>query len=319
MKRIIPIAVCLFLVLELAACGKEPVQMSVEEIYEAMKSEGLPIGETIIYDETTDPNEVLGRPGKYIGKGDFVDSTVASDGTKLSGGTIEVFDDKDVCQARYEYLKQFEDGALGAFGLNQYMYKSDYVILRVDYDILPKDAEKYEAVFNELIDKTIRGKASDPANITSFDLDAYKNDVQKYYDMITSNGLAIGNVGTYMLYKYEAYVSIGGINYDAEESLESAYDWLENNSDYTKGDIARNHEKIVSDYDEMMFPSVAAITLGGEEFEAIRDSVENLYEQYIELYDQITEPPSNNTDFVDIKYTLFRLQDTSETLVDLLA
>lgn len=125
---------------------------TAEDYANALKDAGCPIGEIVVYTEETDPNEVLGRPNQYTSKVDFSDTTLEqpTEGD-MAGGTIEVFATAEDCTSRYEYLKGFDDPELGAFGLNQYMYKGDTVILRVSYDVTPTNAETYEKAFNELI------------------------------------------------------------------------------------------------------------------------------------------------------------------------
>ena len=131
---------------------------TAEECINALKDAGLPIGQIIVYDETTDPNGILGRPGRYTSKADFEDTTVEQYddaiieqiGETVIGGTVEMFETAEDCQDRYDYLMQFDDPSLGPMGLDAYMYKSDLAILRVDYDVLPDDAKKYEETFYTL-------------------------------------------------------------------------------------------------------------------------------------------------------------------------
>lgn len=126
----------------------EPVFHSPEEIITALKDAGLSVDIGTVYDEASDPNGQLGRPGCYTGKADFT-----ANGT--TENTVEVFDNAEDCADRYAYLQQFAGADLGAFGLNQYVYASDLAILRISFDVLPSDAEEYEAAFYDFVGQPI--------------------------------------------------------------------------------------------------------------------------------------------------------------------
>lgn len=136
---------------------KKPVLETAEDYLNALKDAGCGITEIKVWTEETDPNDLLGRPGNYISKADFMDVNVDPedrvepvDELGLPGGTIEVFNNKSDCESRYKYLNAFDDAEMGIIALKQYMYKSDNVILRVSYDLTPSQAEVYEKAFNEL-------------------------------------------------------------------------------------------------------------------------------------------------------------------------
>lgn len=115
------------------------------------------VGNTVIYDESTDPNELLGRPGEYIGKADFEDTRLeqvninAGFENDYTGGTFEIFSSSDDCQKRYDYLLSLRDPSMGAYGLNEYMYKYDCVLFRVDYALTPEQAQEYHDIFDSIM------------------------------------------------------------------------------------------------------------------------------------------------------------------------
>lgn len=110
------------------------------------------VKETLTYSEETDPNELLGKPNNYIGKIDFEDDRCEQlVENHLEGGTIEYFSNEEDCDARYEYLEKLNNAKMGAFGLNQYMYKYPTLILRVSYDLTPTEAEQYKNELNEYL------------------------------------------------------------------------------------------------------------------------------------------------------------------------
>jgi len=132
----------------LCACGGGAEQKKLEtaeDYLSALQEAGCPIGQITVFDAETDPNGNLGRPNQYTAKADFIDTTA-----ETAMCTIEIFASKEDCDSRYEYLKQFDDPEMGAFGLNQYMYKSELAILRVGYDVTPDNAKIYEDAFAEL-------------------------------------------------------------------------------------------------------------------------------------------------------------------------
>lgn len=147
MKKII-LALCLTMVL--FACGKS-VEISSEALTEVL-SAVTNFGETRVYTEDTDPNELLGRPNQYIGKMEFSDKRAEQlDQTDYIGGDIEYFANAADTDARFEYLMKFTDASMGAFGLNQYVYKYDTVILRIDYELTPAEAEEYRDVMSDYL------------------------------------------------------------------------------------------------------------------------------------------------------------------------
>jgi len=135
---------------------------TAEEYLTELKAKNSNVTEILAWTEDTDVNGKLGRPNEYTSKADFSDSRVQEYYTSqaekleygLSGGTIEVFDTEADCDARYSYLKQFLDPSLGAFGLNQYMYRYKKAIFRVSYDIKPSEASTYKQQMDEIIGET---------------------------------------------------------------------------------------------------------------------------------------------------------------------
>lgn len=172
MKKLLALAATVAVAAALSGCGQaaEPEVevpkydgMDAAQVVDFLKSEGLPIEDVVVYDEATDPNGSLGRPGEYSSKASFVDGSLKPEWDAAVqyanqynngelyetpfdyGGTVEVFDTVEECVARAEYLQTFIDGGgiLGKF----YMYRYDNVLLRLDYDVIPSDAAKYEAAF----------------------------------------------------------------------------------------------------------------------------------------------------------------------------
>lgn len=130
-----------------------PADLTAEEALEALRSQNGHVTDVLVWDESTDINEMLGRPGQYISKADFSDDRVEETweteeermASGLQGGTLETFESESDCDGRCEYLKKFMNSEMGAFGLNQYVYKYPKAILRVSYSIIPSEAEVYKS------------------------------------------------------------------------------------------------------------------------------------------------------------------------------
>lgn len=74
---------------------------SAENVLLALQASGLPIGAYVAYTAETDANKLLGRLGQYLGKANFVITSIAPESTDYAitdGGSIEVF--KNVAQAK---------------------------------------------------------------------------------------------------------------------------------------------------------------------------------------------------------------------------
>ena len=133
---------------------KDTNNRTPEEIINAFKDAGLPIGEVIIHDSKSDPNNLLGRPDGYIASAHFEDKTVdqieplSDDDENLPlGGSIEIWPSQEGAQKRLDYMLKIDE-VMNLQPLKQYRYLNDNILLRLEYEILPEDAEKYEEVLN---------------------------------------------------------------------------------------------------------------------------------------------------------------------------
>ena len=138
MKKVISFLLALSLVLVLCACGgssgPDPKDYTPEDIINGLSSAGCSVGDITAYTAETDPNQKLGRPNEYTGKADFEIPGIET----INTATVETFANKADCKSRYDYL-------------NQYMYKSDYAILRIPYEVTPEDAGTYETAFHSFV------------------------------------------------------------------------------------------------------------------------------------------------------------------------
>ena len=151
MRKVASLILLVVMVFSLSACGSsEPkVEVTAESSLTSLQEKISNVISIVVYDEETDPNENLGRPGQYIGKADFFDDRMED--TEDNAGTIEFFSSKSDCNDRYEYLCKLSDPELGVFGVNQYIYKYDLAVFRVSFDLTPTQAEEYNAAMDEIM------------------------------------------------------------------------------------------------------------------------------------------------------------------------
>ena len=124
-------------------------QPSAEAIVAAFQAAGLPIGDSIVYTATSDPNDRLGRPGQYTGKASWADTRIEqpelADGP--TGGTVEVFAAEDELAARRDYIKSVQQSMPM---LQQYIFESGNALLRLEFALTPEQAAEYERVLRSL-------------------------------------------------------------------------------------------------------------------------------------------------------------------------
>lgn len=132
--------------------------LSAEDVILSMNIDGIDFVDT--FDESTDPNNQLGRPNQYIDKASWPDKRIdpkfETDGyydsdidpTEYKGGTIEKFRNSSDLNRRYTYIKNI---TLNAPMLNQYMYKKGLFLMRLDKDFTPTQAKEYEKEFNRVV------------------------------------------------------------------------------------------------------------------------------------------------------------------------
>ena len=136
-----------------------PAEHTSGEALEALKKANSHVTDIIVWDESTDLNGNLGRPGQYVSKADFSDDRVEEHWTTeeekmkrgLSGGTMETFSSESDCDKRCTYLQGFMGADSGALGLKQYVYKYPKAIFRVSYDVVPSEAEVYKTQMDEIM------------------------------------------------------------------------------------------------------------------------------------------------------------------------
>lgn len=120
-------------------------------IIEALKEAGLPIGEIEAYTAETDPNELLGRPGQYVSKANFVDTRIKEEvGENVeveNGGSVEVFANEEDAKRRFDYVSEIAKSGL----FSEYDYLHGTVLLRLSHKLTPDQAKEYEQKLAEIL------------------------------------------------------------------------------------------------------------------------------------------------------------------------
>jgi hypothetical protein len=118
------------------------------------QANGLPVGRYQVYNASTDPNHLLGRPGLYTSKVNFVDTRIDQSGyagektiDTNQGGSVEVFGTEDDAKQRADYVRSITRGS-AIFA--EYSYLRGRVFLRLSKELTPKQAKAYDLLMRKL-------------------------------------------------------------------------------------------------------------------------------------------------------------------------
>ncbi|GCE00472.1 hypothetical protein [Embleya hyalina] len=116
--------------------------MTAQQLAEKLKAGGQAIGEITVFDETTDPNHQLGRPGQYSAKVGFVDTrvnladAVDTPGDISRGGGIKVRPNRAAARKRADYIRKIT-AALGMPTMREYDCVRGGYLLRITQTLTP--------------------------------------------------------------------------------------------------------------------------------------------------------------------------------------
>ncbi|MCD0486086.1 hypothetical protein LO771_27815 [Streptacidiphilus sp. ASG 303] len=103
----------------------------------------------MVYDENTDQNHMLGRPGKYTSKASFTDRRIAvseandtSKGAVDLGGSVEYFPTEEQAAARAKYIQSALNSVPG-LGTEYDFVADSGALLRVSGVLPPSKANAY--------------------------------------------------------------------------------------------------------------------------------------------------------------------------------
>jgi hypothetical protein len=130
--------------------SKSPAALDAQAVVRRLKEQGLPIHGVIVYDEGSDPNKKLGRPGGYSSKAAFKDGRItagdvadASKGSVELGGGVEVFRKAETAKVRAKFI-QSATQSMQILG-SEYDYVAGGILLRLSGVLTPAQAKKYGA------------------------------------------------------------------------------------------------------------------------------------------------------------------------------
>ena len=139
---------------------EEPKKLTAEDVLLKLKENNTNIGTYVVYTEENDINNLLGRPNQYTSKVTFEDIRLEQVNKDLdpeefseaeinepTGGTIEVFDNKEDLQKRKDYVESITSHFAV---LAEYSYSNDYVLLRLNHKLTPSQAKEYEDYFAQI-------------------------------------------------------------------------------------------------------------------------------------------------------------------------
>lgn len=124
---------------------------TAEQILLQLQERGLPIGEYLVYTDETDPNKLLGRPGGYTSKVNFIDTRYTYQAVEFlveEGGTIEVFPSETLAKARVDYIESL---VLASPLFAEYYYQEGSVVLRLSKQLLPSEAAAFAEEFASVV------------------------------------------------------------------------------------------------------------------------------------------------------------------------
>ncbi|MDO6355109.1 hypothetical protein Q3V94_08460 [Caloramator sp. CAR-1] len=160
MKKFLSVTIAIILLIAtLSGCqtsssssNSKPKPTTAEGIVKSLQNSNMPITKIEVYTEKNDPNKLLGRPGQYISKANFLDSRidepVSNNIEVINGGSIEVFANKNDAQKRYEYVSSI---AQSSPMFNEYDYLIDKVLLRLSKNLTPEEAKEYADKLQEIL------------------------------------------------------------------------------------------------------------------------------------------------------------------------
>jgi len=123
--------------------------LSAETVVAGFVDAGPPVENVVHYTAETDPNNLLGRPGQYIGKSSWADSRIEQHSSGPIGGTVEVFASPEDLASRRKYIELVtKDIPI----MRQYIYQAGNALVRLEFDFTPAQAAEYEKVLLSLTD-----------------------------------------------------------------------------------------------------------------------------------------------------------------------
>ncbi|WP_186814914.1 PGRS-family protein, partial [Cellulomonas terrae] len=117
---------------------------------EALRAANPNIAAVTVYDETNDPNNLIGRPGQYTSAAQITDGRAAGGEGIDAGAVVEVFATPQEAQARSTYIQETLAELGPAFGTEWHHLQGTH-LLRVSGTLVPSANEEYAVAWNALL------------------------------------------------------------------------------------------------------------------------------------------------------------------------
>lgn len=134
---------------------KPAKQITITQIIQQFKSDGLPVGKVQEQTAESDPNHKLGRPNEYIASAQFEDTRIKQVKPDPAigelglpkGGVIEVFNNLADLDVRKKYIESAYQVMPQS---KQYIFVKGNVLLRLEFELTPEQAKAYEHSLNKI-------------------------------------------------------------------------------------------------------------------------------------------------------------------------
>ena len=248
MKRVLLIILVVAMTLSLIACGGNNETITAECFASSLENAGFPISDVEIYDEDTDPNEVMGESGEYIGKFNFTHEPKPETYQSL---TIEIFEKESDAKKRAAYIKEVTE----ATGWEEHIYLNSSYLLRIPVDLTTEEADLCNTAFSQIISDESVDDVLAKFEAIQKEIDANKSLEDYEYEFTTSNTKdeVIEKLGD----DYEEYAYLGGsylawsnengvleVAFDEDNSYMYAMWWEESDWENQK----ETHIKMMEEY-----------------------------------------------------------------------
>lgn len=124
-----------------------PSSADVQSLADDLRQQVPDIVDVLVYDETTDPNNLLGRPTGYLAAASLADRRASGAEGIGRGAVLEVWPTARSAEMRADYIHALQDGnpALGA----EYHHLRGEVLLRVSGELPPSADDEYAQAFGD--------------------------------------------------------------------------------------------------------------------------------------------------------------------------
>lgn len=134
----------------------------------------------------------------------------------------------------------------------------------------------------------ITAVATEAETKAPFDLESYKKDVAACTEKINAEAIIVYNVAKKERDFMDTFETISGKTADPDKAKETAYEWLEEKSDYSAETVDAGYAEIAK-----MYKDIIAVDVEGAEAEEIRSEFDDYATAYINLYN-LAQAPSGS-------------------------